>query len=62
MNWKKILVAAIAGSAAGSLGHYATEVSQGHAIAFTFGNIVIPALATLASTLVALFTTPPNKG
>ncbi len=61
MNWKKILVAAVAGSFAGSLGHYAADISQGHAVAFTFGNIAYPAGATLLATLTALFTKPPQQ-
>ncbi len=61
MNWKKILVAAVAGSFAGALGHYASEVNQGHAMAFTFGNIAYPAVVTLLATLTALFVKPPQQ-
>ncbi len=61
MNWKKVLVATVAGIFAGSLGHYAGEVSQGHQVAFTFGNIVYPAASTLLATLAALFTKPPQQ-
>lgn len=61
MNWKKLIVATVTAAFAGSLGHYATELQNGHAIAFTFGNIAIPALATIGSTLVALFTSSPKQ-
>ncbi len=61
MNWKKILVVAAAASLAGPLGHYTSEVQQGHHAAFNFANIGAPAVFTLISTLAALFTPPPNK-
>ncbi len=60
MNWKKILAAVGAGAFAGSLGHYASEMQQGHAIAFTAGNILLPAVVTAASTIIALFTKRPQ--
>lgn len=62
MNWKKILAFAASGAAAGSLGHYVTEIQQGHQMAFTAGNIVVPMVTSLASTLLALFVKPPQDG
>jgi hypothetical protein len=61
MNWKKLLLTIAAGSLAGSLGHYATELTDGHHIAFTAGNILIPALTTAISALAALFVKPPQQ-
>jgi hypothetical protein len=61
MNWKKLLTFAGAGAVAGSLGHYVTELQQGHAMAFTAGNIVVPMVTSLASTLLALFVKPPHQ-
>ncbi len=61
MNWKKIFVGTLAGAFAGSLGHYTSELSQGHAIAFTAGNILLPAAMTVVSTLAALFVKPPHQ-
>lgn len=61
MNWKKLFLTIGAGSLAGSLGHYATEWQSGHAIAFTAGNILIPALTTAVSAVAALFAKPPQQ-
>ncbi len=61
MNWKKILFYTFAGGFAGSLGHYASEVQQGHHIAFTFGTIVAPALGGILAALSGLFVKPPNQ-
>ncbi len=61
MNWKKLLVGTLAGAFAGSLGHYTTELSQSHAIAFTAGNILLPAGITALSTVLALFVKPPHQ-
>ena len=61
MNWKKIMLGVLAGSMAGSLGHYSTELVAGHKVAFTAGNILLPAAMTAISTLAALFIKPPQQ-
>jgi len=61
MNWKKIFAFVGAGALAGSLGHYATEVQQGHHIAFTVGTILWPALGGVVAALSALFTKSPTQ-
>ncbi len=60
MNWKKLLTAVVAGAVAGPLAHYAAEVQQGHAAAFTTASILFPSLGGIATALAALFVTPPN--
>jgi hypothetical protein len=57
---KKTLLAIIGGALAGSLGHYSTEVLNGHAFAFTFANIGVPALMTAATAVIALFSKSPT--
>lgn len=62
MNWKKILVGTLAAAFAGSLGHYSSELQEGHHIAFNFGTIVAPALGAIIPTVIALFVKPPQSG
>ncbi len=60
MNWKRILLATLGGGLAGTLGQYSTEAMQGHHVAFTAGNIVVPAIAAALPTVLALFTRRPQ--
>ncbi len=62
MNWKKILLYAVGGGFAGSVGHCLTTAAGGGHCAFTAGNILLPALITILATLAALFTHRPQDG
>jgi len=59
MNWKKILLYAVAGGVTSSLGHYASEVQAGHHLAFTAGNILWPAAGGIIGILAGLFSRRP---
>ena len=62
MNWKKIILATLGGSFAATIGQWANSTMSGGHVAFTTGNIVVPALATVFATLAALFAKPPHQG
>lgn len=61
MNWKKLFAVIGSAAVAGSLGHYATEITNGHHVAFTAGNILIPTLSTVITAVAALFAKPPHQ-
>ena len=60
MNWKKILLATFGAGFAGPIGQWSAGAMSGQHVAFTAGNIVVPALATIVPTLLALFTRRPQ--
>jgi hypothetical protein len=61
LNWKKILLFSTVSAFAPSLANWASSVQTGHDIPFTVGNIVIPAIPVLITTLAALFSNPRTK-
>ena len=58
LNWKKIILFSVISGFAPALSNWAQSVSAGQDIPFTIGNIVIPAVPVLITTLAALFTNP----
>lgn len=61
MNWKKFWLFTAVASATPPLEAYLHSVTIGQPMPFTFGTIGIPIVTTLATTLLALFTHPPDK-
>lgn len=55
MNWKKFLLFAGIGAAVPTLDTWVQ-----HPVAFTWGNIGVPIISSLATTLLALFAHPPH--
>lgn len=56
MNWKKLLLYTGLSAAIPSL-----DTWLQHPVAFTFGNVGLPILGSLFTTLAALFTQPPHN-
>ncbi|OQW40301.1 MAG: hypothetical protein A4C66_10730 [Nitrospira sp. HN-bin3] len=61
LNWKKILLFSVVSSFAPAMANWANSVQTGQDIPFTVGNIVVPAIPTLITTLAALFSNPRQK-
>ena len=59
IKWGKVLLATIGGALAGTVGQWANTTMSGGHEAFTTHTILFPALATILSTLLALFTEKP---
>jgi hypothetical protein len=60
MNWKKILGNAVLAPFAVVLGAWGQATVTGQHVAFTAGNILIPAIPVVLTQLLALFQTPPH--
>lgn len=58
MNWKKFFTVTLLGAFVQPVSQY---VAAGGHVAFTAGNILLPAVMTLVSTLGALFTHAPQS-
>ena len=58
LNWKKILLFSTVSAFGPALGNWASSVQTGHDIPFTVGNILVPAIPVLITTLAALFSNP----
>lgn len=62
MNWKKLLLFVLGSAVVGGVSPWLSGQASGTHVAFTAGNVILPALATLGATLTALFTVPPHQG
>jgi hypothetical protein len=60
MNWKH-LFALIAAPVASSLGIWGQNTLNGQHVAFTTGNILIPAIPVLLASLAHLYMAPPSS-
>jgi hypothetical protein len=58
LNWKKIVLFSTVSAFAPAMANWANSVQTGHDIPFTVGNIVVPAIPVLITTLAALFSNP----
>lgn len=61
LNWKKLLLFTAVSSALPGLQNWATSVTTDQAIPFTLGNIVVPAIPAIITTLAALFSNPRSR-
>ena len=62
LNWKKIVLFTMVAGFGPTLGNWATSVQTGMDIPFTLGNIVVPAIPVIVTTLAALLSNPRYKG
>ena len=62
VNLKKILLFSAVSAALPGLQNWANSVNTDHPIPFTVGNIVLPAIPVLITTLAALFSNPRTRG
>ncbi len=60
-KWGKTLLATIGGAFAGTIGQWANTYFTGGHEPFTAKTIVIPAVMTIVSTILALFTKSPTQ-
>lgn len=60
MNWKKILGNIVLAPVAVSLGAWGQAAMSGTHVAFTAGNVLVPAIPVVLAQLLALFQQPPH--
>ena len=60
-NWKKVILFSTVSAFVPALGNWASSVQSGQDIPFTAGNILVPAIPALITTLAALFSNPRSQ-